>query len=136
MKIFIDAVNDNNRTYLGVILVGDLGQVYLADCKEVLCNDKKMASLEGVRRVFYYKKNVQPLYLNNPPIIINKYLRKMDIVEDEALIRFPQIEKSEIVEPDILVGRDKEFQTQLKYLIQNKIKNDFILRLNQNIKTI
>lgn len=62
MKIYTSVNDYNYSTNVGVVLVGDMNQVYFEDGFKLTTQDKVSAHVYGLKRAISFVKNMKPLY--------------------------------------------------------------------------
>lgn len=65
MKIYTEVKSLNNKSIIGVILLGDSDQTYMASAFKTSIQNETSAHLMGIKRALSFVKANKPLYTNN-----------------------------------------------------------------------
>ena len=132
MKIFVNTIKiSDTKTFTGEMLIGDLNQIYFTGWN-ILDLDQTKASLMAIRRAFAFKKNMQPLFCNEPAIVFNNYVNKDMLVDDEYCNQFKV--KDIIKFEDITNETDLRFIGEVKSLTQVDYKQYYLMDIMNNNK--
>ena len=132
MKIFVDSIKiSDSKTFAGVMLVGDLNQVYSTGWN-LLDLDQTKASLMEIRRAFAFKKNMQPLFCNEPAEVFNNFVNKDMLINDEFCSQFKVKEVTTF--ENVTNETDLRLISEVKSLTQVDYKQYYLMDIINNNK--
>jgi hypothetical protein len=114
MKVYTSVNDYNYSTNVGVVLVGDMNQIYFEDGFKLTTQDKVSAHVYGLKRAISFVKNMKPLYCNNGMLQIFHDNVRVDI-DKEVMDR---------IEADEYIRRFVE-ERNIKITTKNKDLTDF-----------
>lgn len=125
MKIYTESIKiSNDESFVGVILTSDKDRIYSSEALRLQGNIKS-STIMMIRRAFSFKKNMKPLYCDEPPVIFSKDVSLQDLTNDVYISRFPI--KSVVNSRDNINKIDAKYLHQLHTLTSVSFRQYYLL---------
>lgn len=132
MKIFVDNIKiSDSKTFVGIMLAGDLDQIYFTGWN-LLNLSQTEASLMAIRRAFAFKKNMKPLFCNEPAEVFNNFVNKDMLINDEFCSQFKVKEVTTF--ENVTNETDLRLISEVKSLTQVDYKQYYLMDIINNNK--